>query len=277
MSGIRSTVLVLCGAMAAASGFGEQRLPDVASKIVLQRPAGEQLVVVESGPTEPGRRVAVTGVDLVEMTEALLARSREAAGILQETRTSLAFFDDGWRRRMLAVLSDIDTARIDLELCQPPDRYAEAVTRVTDGARQYQIAAGMLRWAIYRDQARFSGAFEHFEAGDREVGAALAGLRVETREQRYESEASSVDPFAASQAASRICGSWYGTALRPEYDRCIAMQRASYEAITRRFSFTVGLDEPSFNSIRNHCRDEFPDDLVARDRCERQRMAAAVQ
>jgi hypothetical protein len=275
MSDIRRSVLVCCGVIAATAGFGEQRLPDIAGGIELQRPAGEQLVIVAEGPEDQGGRVAVTGSDLVGMTEQLLEQSRHAAEILQETRTSLAFFDDGWRRRMLGALSDLDTTRTEFELCNPPDRYAEAVTRVTDGARDYQIAAGMLRWAISRDQARFSGAFEHLAAGDREVGAALAGLRVETLEQRYESDAPPPDPFAARQSAVRLCASRYGQGTGSGFDRCVAAQQASYDAITRRFSFTVGLDETSFNSIRNHCRDEWPDDLVSRDRCEQQRMAAA--
>ena len=42
-----------------ATALAEQRLPDVAASIRLQRPDGERLVVVEPGPGKPGGRVEV--------------------------------------------------------------------------------------------------------------------------------------------------------------------------------------------------------------------------
>ncbi len=263
--------------LAALSVYAEQRLSDIAGRIVLQRPEGERLVVVEPQPRPAGTRVVVDGSGLVEMTEELLASGRAAAAVLQETRTSLAFFDDGWRRRMLAAFGDIDTARIGLELCKPAPRYAESVARVLEGARQYQIAAGIVRWAMMRDQALFSDAFEHLEAADREVGSELARLRGEAREERSESGSAPVDASAAHRAIVSVCGSMRGSGEHDAHDRCVSSQLASLESLQRRFSFTVGLDEASFNSIRNHCRDEWRDDLAGWDRCERQRMTTAAR
>lgn len=273
---MQRTTAVVCALLAAASSIGaEERLSDIAGSIVLQRPEGERLVVVEPQPEPSGARVAVDGSDLVEMTEQLLARGRAAAAILQETRTSLAFFDDGWRRRMLAAFGEIDTARIGLELCKPAPRYVESAARVLEGARQYQVAAGIVRWAMMRDQALFSGAFEHLSAGDHEVGSELARLRGEARKERSESESAPVDAFAASQSIATVCGSRDRSGGQGAHDRCVSSQLASLESLQRRFSFTVGLDEASFNSIRHDCRNEWRNDLAGWDRCERQRMAAA--
>jgi hypothetical protein len=267
--------MALCGVLLAATALAEQRLPDVAASIRLQRPDGERLVVVEPGPGKPGGRVEVSGTDVVEMTETLLARGRVAADLLQQTRSSLVFFDDGWRRRMLDAFSDVDTARIDLELCQPPSRYRDAVDDVTMAAREYQVAAGIVRWAILRDQALLGGAYRHMEAGERGLRGALAELRTSAGQERIESAPPSTELFASGGDARAVCREQYGTDSGPALDHCIERQEASLDAMRRRFSFSVGLDGATFNAIRHACGQEWGGDMVDRDRCEQQRMAAA--
>jgi hypothetical protein len=271
MSTLRRLVLVIAATMAAAAvGFGDQRLSEVAGAITLKRPAGEQLVIVEPADRTPGSRMETTGADLTKLADQLLESGRAASAVLDESRSGLTFFEGGWRRRMLDALAEIDTTRFSLELVETPERYRDALARVTDGAREYQLAAGIVRWAILRDQPVFSRAFDHMRVGEREVGAALGGLRRVGAVEGSEGTPPSIDPFTASQAMAEACRGYLGAAQGADYDRCIDRQRAAVAAIGHRFSFTERVEEPAFNAIRNRCREEWPRDFISRDRCERQ-------
>ena len=81
-----------------------------------------------------------------------------------EMRERDLFSDQGWRDRLLGSLSWLDGSRRSLELAVEPARYTPATTIVRDGARHYQVAAGILRWAILQDQPRFSAAFASMRA-----------------------------------------------------------------------------------------------------------------
>ena len=268
---LRWLALVITGAMVAVTtSFAEQRLQDVAGTIELKRPAGEQLVIVEPEPRQPGARMAATGPDLVALAEQLLDSGRAASAVLDESRSGLTFFEGGWRRRMLDALAEIDTTRFSLELVEVGERYADAVARLADAAREYQLAAGIVRWAIRRDQPVFSKAFDHMRAGEREVGAAMAGLRQVGGVEVAQGQSPPIDPYAAGQAMAEACRSYVGATQGPDWDRCLTRQRAAVAAIDHRFSFTEGVEEPAFNALRNRCREEWPRDFIGRDRCERQ-------
>jgi hypothetical protein len=263
--GLACTLIVLW----VTAGPAERRLQDVAGSITLKRPAGEQLVIVEPEDEGPGARMGATGSNLVELTGQLLEDGRAASTVLDESRSSLTFFDPDWRRRMLDALAEIDTTRFGLELADAPDRYVDALNRVAEGAREYQLAAGIVRWAILRDRPVFSKAFDHMRAGEREVGAALAGLRREVGVAGNEAAPPAIDPFTAGQAMAEVCRAYCGAAQGADYDRCIKRQQAALLAIEHRFSFTERIDERAFNAIRSRCGEEWPGDLVGRDRCER--------
>ena len=268
--------MLLLLAAAAAPGICEQRLSDIAGSIELVRPTGDQVVVVEPGRRPAGGRVAVSGSELVELAETLRHAGRSAAALLGETRTSHAFFDDSWRRRIEDALIDIERARASLELARVPERFVAFSDRIEDGGRQLQAAAGIVRWAMVRDAPLLSGAFDNLEAGDREISSALAALKAEVSVEQLEVEPAPADPYQAVEGARRLCRSRYGNERAPGFDRCMELQLAAHEAMLRRYSFTVGLEESAFNSARNTCRAEWPEDLVARDRCEQQRMARAA-
>ena len=255
------------------AGPAEQRLSEVAGTIKLKRPAGEQLVIVEPEDGVPGARMGATGSDLVDLTGQLLEGGRAASAVLDESRSGLTFFDPDWRRRMLDDLAEIDTTRFSLELVEAPERYVDALNKVVEAAREYQLAAGIVRWAILRDRPVFSKAFDHMRAGEREVGDALAGLRREVGVEGNEAASPSIDPFTAGQAMAEACGAYSRAAHGPDYDRCIGRQQAALLAIEHRFSFTERIDERAFNAIRSRCTEEWPRDFVGRDRCERQAIA----
>lgn len=274
---LRRLALVITGAMVAVTtSFAEQRLQDVAGTITLKRPAGEQLVIVEPEAGKPGARMAATGPDLVALAEQLLDSGRAASAVLDESRSGLAFFDPAWRQRMLEGLSEIDTTRFSLELVEAPGRYVDALNRVVEAAREYQLAAGIVRWAILRDRPVFSKAFDHMRAGERDVGSALAGLRREVGVEGSEAAPPPIDPYAAGQAMAEVCGAYSRTAHGPDYDRCVGRQQAALLAIEHRFSFAERVDERAFNAIRSRCTEEWPRDFVGRDRCERQAIAGVT-
>lgn len=216
--------------------------------------------------------MGATGSDLVELTGQLLEVGRAASTVLDESRSGLTFFDPDWRRRMLNTLAEIDTTRFGLELVEAPDRYVDALDRVVEAAREYQLAAGIVRWAILRDRPVFSKAFDHMKAGEREVDAALAGLRREAGVAGNEATPPPIDPYTAGQAMAEACRAYHGVAQGADFDRCIDRQQAALLAIEHRFSFTERIDEQAFNAIRSRCGDEWPGDFVSRDRCERQAM-----
>ena len=274
---LRRFALVMAGMMTAAvAGFGEQRLQDVAGSITLKRPAGDQFVMVEPEAGGPGARMGATGVDLIELTGQLLESGRAASAVLDESRSGLAFFDPAWRQRMLEGLGEIDTTRFSLELVEAPDRYVDALGRVVEAAREYQLAAGIVRWAILRDRPVFSKAFGHMRAGEREVGAALAGLHRETGVEGSETAPPAIDPYSAGKAMAGACSAYHGVAQGADFDRCMKRQQAALLAIEHRFSFTERIDERAFNAIRSRCGEEWPRDFVGRDRCERQAIAGVT-
>ena len=256
-------VLGISGLLAA-----QDRLQEAAGELSLDQPNGDRVIVVEEARFDDDSGPTVTGTDVLEMTEDLLALGRAAEAVALETRTEDLFYDQGWRDRLLAGLDALDSSRRNLELAVVHERYSTPVELVLEGGRHYQLAAGILRWAILRDQVLFSAAYDEFAAGNDGVIAGLVAVRNENEAELSEQQQPPLDIFSARQGMAEVCGSRYGQGRRDDYDRCIRQQEVALEAINRRFGFTVGLDDPTFNSIRFGCRQAWPDDLVGQDRCE---------
>lgn len=259
------------GAVAGA----QESLSEAARGLSLERPASDQLLVVESTEETSSDLIHISGAEAVDLAERALAAGRAAEAALAETRTGDLFYDEAWRSRMLDACHELDMMRRSLDLVRPPDRYAAAFTEVVGGAGRYQIGGAMMRWAISQDEPLYGGAFDQFSAAGRGLLAGLVDLRLEREREQSEQPAPALDVFTARQAAGAVCTSRYGEPRGSGYDQCMAQQTAAYQAMNRRFSFTVGLDEAAFNSIRHRCRAEFTDDLVALDRCELVHIEAA--
>ena len=263
--------------LAAGPLVAQQRLQESANGLSLDQPENDRIIIVEEGLSEDGSAPTVTGADLVEMTEELLARGKAADAVLLETRTNDVFFNQGWRDRLLGDLDAMDVSRRNLELAVVPERYSAAVGSVLEGGRHFQLAAGILRWAILRDQPLFSAAFDEFATGNKGVIAGLVEVRIENEAEESEQQQPPLDIFTARQGMAVLCGSRYGQGRQEDYDLCVRQQEAALEAINRRFGFTVGLDDPTFNSNRFGCRQAWPDDLVGQDRCELERARQSAQ
>jgi hypothetical protein len=253
----------------------QQKLSEVAGSIELRTPSDRALMVEAAPAPEAGGRPRFGGTALEMLSEDFLERTREAAGLLAETATNDSFYSASWRERMLITSAELEGLGRSLELGLPHPRYQTAYERVMDGVAECQTAIDVVRDAIARDHPVYSVATQHLEEGDRVVSAGLEQIRRIQRAERAEENAPPDDAYLVSRAITELCGARFqdgGT----EYDRCAAEQRAGFGAIGGRFNFTVGLDEPTFNAVRNICRSEFPADFAARNRCELQRMAAAL-
>ncbi len=253
----------------------QDRLSDAGKGLSLDHPEAEQLLLVKGDSEPAGQLIDITGADAVELGERALVLGEAAESVLTETRRQDLFFDAGWRGRMLEACSDVENMRRSLQLVRPPERYANAFAEVVDGLRRYSIGTGMMEWAISEDQPRYAGAFDQFNAARRGMLAGVIELRLEHEREGAEQPALPMDPYTSNQVAAALCTARYGEAKGAGYDNCMAQQMAALDTINRRFGFTVGLDEATFNTIRHACRRECSDDLVALDRCESSRAHAA--
>lgn len=263
-------------------GFGawapaQEKLSDAAKGLSLDHPESEQILVTEADGSQSGSMIDISGAEAVELAERALALGRTAESILAETRARDLFYDEHWRGRMLQAGSDLQNMRKSLDLVQPPDRYADPFEELLNGVRRYEMSAAMMRQAISDDEPLYSGAFDQFAAAGRTVLAGVVELRLEHEREGSEQPAPAIDSLTARQASASLCGSRYGDRGGSGYANCMAQQAAALDAVNRRFSFSVGLTEAAFNSIRNRCRGDFPDDMVARDRCELSRIDAATR
>jgi hypothetical protein len=98
-------------------------------------------------------------------------------------------------------------------------------------------------------------------------------MRAVRRAEVAEQPAPPIDPIAASRSIDELCGGRFGPGSFGFAD-CVSDQRAAIDAMMSRNGFSVGLAEAPFNTIRNNCRFEWPDDFVNRDRCEQRRIAS---
>jgi len=260
-----------------ASGLdvrAQDRLSDAGKGLSLEHPEAEQLLLVEGDSKPAGQLIDIAGEDAVQLGERALAFGKAAESVLTETRRQHLFYDAGWRGRMLEACSDVENMQRSLHLVRPPERYAEAFAEVVDGMTRYSIGTGMMEWAISEDQPLYAGAFDQFNAARRGILAGVIELRLEHEREGAEQPALPMDRYTSNQGAAALCTTRYGEAKGAGYDNCMAQQMAALDTITRRFSFTVGLDEATFNTVRHACRREYPDDLVAMDRCETSRADA---
>jgi hypothetical protein len=266
----------LCAALVmsiSAPGWAQTEISGSAKSVKLRVPDGEELIV-ESVPEPLGSLVPFEGDELIELSGRLVQRGRLLATLLDEAGVDDTFFKEAWRQRADDAMTDLQEVRSSVDLAQPPPRYAPHYELVYRGGQEYRLAIEDLRSVIETDQPLYSPVLRQLAEADALASEGLARLRRERRTELAENPAPAIDPLSARQSLEALCASRTGSATAFEYDRCVAAQGAAVDAMNNRHSFTEGVDEPTFNSIRNRCRDEFRADFVARDRCERQRLAA---
>lgn len=271
-----STVIVCLAivVIAAVPALAQQSLGDVAGSIKLKRPEGES-VVIDRDSIAQSRQGQAGGTDSVllsDIVNACLTETTALRDLLEETRDGTSFYRDPWRARVEAVGLRLDDALVDLRLIVVDGRYQEAYDLAGQGADMVGDALVILRSAIADDRPVFSESKTLSREAVRQFKSAQTAVGVASRADAAEQEAPSINPIEADRVMSAACGGQYGVGSS-RVDSCFDAQRAAVDAMAGRFPADVGLDAASFNSIRNNCRFEWPDNYVNQDRCEQTRMA----
>ncbi len=257
-------VLLLVGPAAAQ----EKRLSDVAAAIRLRPPSGDALFV----DLAPARGTASSSGDLVELAEEYAQRLAVVSTLLAEVGVDDTFYATDWREQMMEACIDLDTVGYSLGAVGPPGRFTAALDGLVDASDQCSQATRGIREAIRLDQPQYGAAMRSLSDCRPLVSRSVEEMHRIRRAELQESPPALDDPLAAALGIAELCDARTGRADL-SFDACVARQEQARRAIADRFSFSVLLDEATFNVIRNECRLEWPNDFVGRDRCEQQRIA----
>ncbi len=269
-------ILALLVVLAAAQAAAQDTLADVAGSITL-RPPTEDAVLVDLAP-EPGPEdtPVIRGPALLDVLDELLVLSSAAAAVLDEAAADDAFFAPEWRERMLTTCAELLSSGRGLRLRTPDPRYAAAYDVASDGIDAAELAARVIEATVEQDQPLYGPAVRHLADAQALFGRALEQARRTRRGELAEADPVTEDPLALELGMASLCDHRAGGDERARSE-CLKGQRAALDALRARQALQFQIDQPAFNAARNGCRDEWPADLAARDRCERERMAAAGQ
>jgi hypothetical protein len=273
----RVLVLLFASAMMAAMpAAAQQSLGDVAGSIKLKRPQGEAVVVDGSSLTRTSgpSRSSLSG-DL----EAVLTDSRDAArdlaAMLEDLpRITRYQYSDEQRARLEELAFGLETAQNNVAMFFGVEGVQDIVEKAESGVAEAQqalasaqAAVGSASW-VPNDVRRLA------EHGAKLLDDALADLRKLQRAGAAAQTPPTIDPIAADASIRGLCGQSSAEGS-DRYRECDARQRAAIDNIMGRSALASGLDDAAFNTIRNQCRAEWVHDFVARDGCERRRVASA--
>lgn len=269
--------LVVVTALAAPSG-AQQSLGDVAGSIKLKRPEGETIVIDRSTIGQTRRRLSSGGGNdfLLDAIDDCMVETRALNDLVVEARNGTSFYRSEWRSRVSEVGLRLDVARGDVGMAAGAGQSGEAYELAERGANTAGAALEILRSAISQDHPVFSQAGALAEEALRVLGSAKSAIGAASRTTAAESSPEPINPIDADRAMTALCAGRYERGS-VGFNDCLARQRSALDAMTARSGPGVGLDLASFNSIRNNCRFEWPDNFVSQDQCERQRIAARVQ
>ena len=256
----------------------QQSLGDVAGSIKLNN-TGDKGVVIDQrsvGRSRPTSPALSDGEILLETTQGCAAAAQALSNLLGETGSGKVFYDDGWRARVSEAGEQFDQPREELALIYAPERYAAAYDKADRGATAATVGLGILRAAISADRPLFSEAKRELADGTRLLESATRDLRAVLRAEDAEAPSPPIDPIAADRSIDAVCRKSFAQGSQG-FDSCIAEQKAAMNTIIDRSAPGVRLDQATFNSIRNNCRYEWPDDFVNRNLCERTRIGTKTR
>jgi hypothetical protein len=265
------TVALLALLIAGGAAAQEKRLSDVAADIAL-RPPSEPAVFVDLSPAPGAISSPQTLVELADEYQQNLDAVSDL--IVEMADDDTRFYAADWRDQMLEACIGLDTAGYSIAASRAPERYAEAYDGLIDASQDCARATRGVRESIELDQPLYGAAVRTFGECRTNVSRSVGEMHRIRRAELQESQPELEDPLAAAVGIVDLCRARSG-ADNPAFDACVAAQEEARRSIAGRFSFSVLLDESTFNVIRNSCRLEWPTDFVGRDRCERQRIAEA--
>lgn len=273
----RVSVLVLAFALIAVTpAAAQQSLGEVAGSIKLKRPQGEPVVVDGSSLAQTSRSSTSS---LSGEFEAVLTDGRDTArglaALLEDLpRVSREPYSDEQRARLEELGLGLDTARNNVAAFFGVEGVQDIIDVAESGLAESQQALASAQAAVAASSRVPNDARRLAEHGAQLLDDALADLRKAQRAGAAAQPPPLIDPIAADASIRGLCGQSYGEGS-DRYRDCVARQEAAIANLRGRSALVSGLDDASFNTIRNQCRAEWVHDFVARDGCERRRVASA--
>jgi hypothetical protein len=273
-SAARSALVGFAVVLAAGVAAAQQRLGDIAGTIRIQR-TGEDAVIDQRTVEPGGRPPAGAGDAHHDRLAACVEEAKAFRAVLREAFTEDLFLQYDWRGRSLEAATRLEVALRTLLVSQPRAELMGAWNEAMTGVDGLEWAVATIRASFDEDSPQlYMDVIRSIDGHIGTVETAMAEMRRLGREGQAVAPPADVDVVAADEVIARRCGA-LGEPGTSGYDSCAEQQRAALAAIQNRFTFSYNLDEPTFNRIRNDCALEFPNDLSARDACERRRMDAA--
>lgn len=274
----RTWAAVVVMIIAAASvADAQQSTSDAPRPIGAEREGSTGMVIDQSTLVPAGGSDQLpeeSGNVLLDSMEEGAASFRELNGVLAETGTAKVFYDPGWRERLGDAGLRFELARDYIAMVYPEERYDAALAAAIQSMDAALTALNAIRSAIDRDAPVFSRAKKDLVAQESLFDSAFAQTRAIHRAEIAAEPAPPIDPIAAAQIIDVMCRGRHGAGTAG-YDSCVAEQRAAVDAMALRSGPSMGLLPQAFNTIRNNCRFELPNNFVEQDQCERRRVAAA--
>lgn len=272
-----STVVALLLTLVAAlpASAQEKHLGEVAGGIRLNRPGGEP-VVIDDQSLPP----AVAPIEVTPYPERLANLVASYRSVVQQLETTLTEMDRGmvlydpvWRESVERDCLRVEELGIEVAAAAPEPAYTEAHEAAREASREYDQAIAAVRRAITNMTPTIGERFLHLRNGRLQLERAQA-LAEEARA-RLELERPPQDVVGGRgfDAGAEVCASRYPNDLALQRHCAVAQQRAVRE-LEGRTAYGLGLDERTFNAIRNRCQAEWGNDYEGRNVCERNALAA---
>lgn len=271
---------VLCAlAVFVAAGVDAQQSLAGDKRSISAEPRETKGVVIDNSSLVRGGRssaVATAGDNrLLETVEECAAALRQLNEVLAETIASRAFFDPDWRQRFDDAASRMMLAHGDFGLVRVDPAYRptyDAAGRTLDRAVD---ALEIVQSAIASNQAVITSARNELLESEQELITVRTEMRAAQRSHRARQDAPPIDPIAAYQTINDQCGRRFDSGSQ-QFGSCVREQQRAVDSLASRSAAAAGVSTERFNSIRNNCLFEWPEDFVERDRCEQLRMSAAA-
>jgi hypothetical protein len=273
----RIAIVMAVALMAAAGVAAQQSLGDVAGSIKLKRPQGEPVVIDSSSVSQVRPRSGSSrgSSELEDVMGGCAETSRNIATLLEDMPlVSPVSYPDDFRERLADAAFRLDNDRRSLALFYGVEGVREMLDAADRGIAEVQQALEAAQTAVAGARLLSIESRKLASHGAQLVEDALSDLRRTSRKRSSTATPPTIDPIAADASIRDLCGRSYAEDS-DRYRQCVARQQAAISSIQSRSGLAAGLDEAAFNTIRNQCRFEWPHDFVARDGCERRRVANA--
>ncbi len=272
---LRSFAILIVLFAVGAAPVVAQGLADSTRPIGSERSETKGMVIDNSSLTKASRttRVATAGNWILDTAAECVESVKELNIVLTETATGDVFFDEDWRRRVEDSANRFRLAESDFLMIDPDPRYNQSFDRMESAVELAESAVAALLNTFEINQPLYTTPKKELLDVERTLELAYAQLRADHRAELASEPAPPIDPIKADQSINTLCGQRYG-AGSGNFSDCVESQKTAITAITMRTSPDYRLDSATFNTIRNNCRFEYPDNYAGRNRCEEQHMAA---